>query len=79
MSGIVNFGGGKPAHYENMKECEWRLGSKSVDELHELKKPRCCKNYTGSFFSNTQGNIDTARKKEGIIFSATFDHRKVNH
>ena len=36
------------------------------------------KNYTGSFSSNVQDNIDKTRKKAGMIFSANFDRRKVN-
>ena len=32
-SGVVTFGETKPAHFEEMKECEWILGDDTVDEL----------------------------------------------
>ena len=65
-------------HYENMNEREWLLGDESVDELYEHKNLGVVKNYTGSFSSNVQDNIDKTRKKAGMIFSADSDRRKVN-
>ena len=77
-SGVVTFGECKLAHYENMNERKWLLGDESVDELYEYKNLGVVKNYTGSFSSNVQDNIDKTRKKAGMIFSANFDRRKVN-
>ena len=77
-SGVVTFGECKLAHYENMNESKWLLGDESVDELYEYKNLGVVKNYTGSFSSNVQDNIDKTRKKAGMIFSANFDRRKVN-
>ena len=36
------------------------------------------KNYSGSFSSNVDENIEKTRKKAGMIFSSNFDRRKVN-
>ena len=77
-SDVVTFGECKLAHYENMNECKWLLGNESVDELYEYKNLGVVKNYTDSFSSNVQDNIDKTRKKAGMIFSANFDRRKVN-
>ena len=77
-SGVVTFSECKSAHYENMNEREWLLGNESVDEFYEYKNLGAVKNYMGSFSSNVQDNIDKTRKKAGMIFSANFDHRKVN-
>ena len=76
-SGVVTFDECKPAHYESMNKREWLLGDESVDELYKYKNLGVLENYTGSFSSNVQDNIDKTRKKAGTIFSANFDRRKV--
>ena len=78
MSGVVTFGECKLVHYENMNERKWLLGDESVDELYEYKNLGIVKNFSGSFSSNVQDNIDKTRKKAGMIFSANFDRLKVN-
>ena len=55
----------------------WAM-NQPVDELYEYKNLGVVKNYTGSFSSNVQDNIDKTRKNAGMIFSANFDLRKVN-
>ena len=77
-SGVVIFGECKLAHYEKMNERKWLVSDESVHELYEYKNLGVVKNYTGSFSSNVQDNIDKERKKAGMIFSANFDRRKVN-
>ena len=47
-----------------MNKREWLLGDESVDELYEYKNLGVVKNYTGSFFSNIQDNIDKTRKRQ---------------
>ena len=77
-SDVVTFGECKLADYENMNERKWLLGNEFVDELHKYKNLGVVKNYTGSFSSDVQGNIDKTRKKAGMIFSANFYCRKAN-
>ena len=67
-SGVVTFGECKLAHYENMNEHKWLLGDESVDELYEDKNLGVVKNYTGSFSSNVQDNIDKTRKRQEWYF-----------
>ena len=74
----VTFGECIPAHYENMNEREWLLSDESVNELYEYKTLGVVRNYTGSFSSNIQDNIDKTRKKTDMIFSSDFDRRNVN-
>ena len=61
-----------------MNEHEWLLGNEPVDELYEYKNLGVAKKYTCSFSSNVQDNVDKTWKKAGMIFSANFDHCKVN-
>ena len=77
-SGIVTFGESKPQHFESIKNRVWLLGNTLTDELYEYKNLGVLKNYVGSFSSNVEDNIDTARKKVGLIFASNFDRRKVN-
>ena len=49
-----------------------------MEELYEYKNLGVRKNYVGSFSSNIDDNIDKTRKKVGMLFSSSFDHRKVN-
>ena len=49
-----------------------------MEELYEYKNLGVLKNYVGSFSSNTDVNIDKTRKKVGMLFSSSFDRRKVN-
>ena len=63
---------------KNMNEREWLLDDESVDELYEYKNLGVVKDYTGSFSSNVQDNIDKTRKRQEMIFSANFDCCKVN-
>ena len=77
-SGVVTFGETKPHHFELPKNREWLLGDTKVEELYEYKNLVVLKNYVGSFSSNIDDNIDKTRKKVGMLFSSSFDHRKVN-
>ena len=61
-----------------MKEREWALNDKTVEELYEYKNLGVLKNYCGSFASNSSDNIDKTRKKAGMIFSSNVDRRKTN-
>ena len=49
-----------------------------MEELYEYKNLGFLKNYVGSFSSNIDDNIDKTRKKVGMLFSSSFDRRKVN-
>ena len=49
-----------------------------MEELYEYKNLGVLKNYVGSFSSNIDVNIDKTRKKVGMLFSSSFDRRKVN-
>ena len=71
-SDVVTFGVCKPAHYENLNEREWLVDDEYVDELYEYKNLGVVKNYTGSFSSNIQDNVDKTREKTGMIFTAHF-------
>ena len=75
---IVTFGEAKSVHCQSMNEHDWVLRDDSADESYEYKNLGVVKNYSGSFSSNADENIDKTRKKLGIIFSSNFDHRKVN-
>ena len=77
-SGVVTFGETKPHHFESLKNREWLLGDTMVEELYEYKNLGVLKNYVGSFSSNFDDNIDKTRKKVGMLFSSSFDRRKVN-
>ena len=77
-SGIVTFGESKRVYSEAMKERIWVLGGESVTELYEYKNLGVVKNHIGSFSTNADDNIDKTRKKAGMLFSSTFDRRKVN-
>ena len=61
-----------------VNERDWVLGNDSVDELYKDKNLGVVKNYTDSFSSSADENIDKTRKKSGIIFSSNFDRRKVS-
>ena len=61
-----------------MNKLSWVLGSKTVEELYEYKNLRVLKNHVGSFSSNVLDNVEKSQKKVGMLFSANFDHRKVN-
>ena len=60
-----------------MQERSWTLGVENVDELYEYKNIEVYKN-CGSFNDNIDENIEKARKKAGMIFSANIDRRKTN-
>ena len=77
-SGVVTFGQTKPHHFESLKNREWLLGDTKVEELYEYKNLGVLKNYVGSCSSNIDDNIDKTRKKVGMLFSSSFDRRKVN-
>ena len=49
-----------------------------MEELYKYKNLGVLKNYTGSFSSNIDDNIDKTRKKVGMIFSSDFDRWKVS-
>ena len=49
-----------------------------MKELYEYKNLGVLKNYVGSFSSNIDDNINKTRKKVGMLFSSSFDRRKVN-
>ena len=68
-SGVVTFDETKPHHFELLKNREW---------LYEYKNLGVLKNYVDSFSSNIDDNIDKTRKKVGMLFSSSFDRRKVN-
>ena len=61
-----------------MKERKWIFGNDNVEELYECKSLEVVKNYVSSFSSNVEENVNNTRKKAGMLFSANFDHRKVN-
>ena len=67
-----------PHHLESLKNLEWLLGDTEVEELYEYKNLGVLKNYVGSFSSNIDDNIDKTRRKVGMLFSSSFDRRKVN-
>ena len=77
-SGVVTFGETKRHHFESLKNREWLIGDNKVKELYECKNLGVLKNYVGSFSSNIDDNIDKTRKKAGMLFSSSFDRRKVN-
>ena len=77
-SGVVAFGETRLVHCIAMKERKWILGNDNVNELYEYKNLGVVENYIGSFSSNFEENIDKTRKKAGMLFSASFDRRKVN-
>ena len=77
-SGVLTFGETKPHHFESLKNREWLLDDTKVEELYEYKNLGVLKNYVGSFSSNIDDNIDKTRKKVGMLFSSSFDRRKVN-
>ena len=77
-SGVVTFGETKPHHFDSLKNCELLLGDTEVEELYEYKNLGVLKNYVGSFSSNIDDNIDKTRKKVGMLFSSSFDCRKVS-
>ena len=77
-SGIVTFGETKAQHFISMNKRSWVLGSETVEELYEYKNLGVLKNYVGSFSSNVIDNIEKLRKKVGMLFSDSFDWRKVN-
>ena len=77
-SGVVTFGQTRVVHCDSMKKHEWILGGEIVYELYECKNLGVLKNYTGSFSSNVDDNIEKTRSKTGMIFSANLDPRKVN-
>ena len=77
-SGVVTFGETKPHHFELLKNREWLLGDTKVEELYEYKNLGVLKNYVGSFSLNIDDNIDKTREKVGMLFSSSFDRRKVN-
>ena len=54
-----------------MKEREWILGDRTVDELYEYKNLGVLKNYIGSFSSNVEDNIDKTRKKAKLTLLYT--------
>ena len=74
----VTFDESKLVHSEAMKERTWVLGGESVTELYDYKSIDVVKNYIGSFSINAVINIDKTRKKTGMLFSSSFDRRKVN-
>ena len=49
-----------------------------MEELYECKNLGVLNNYFGSFSSSIDDNIDKTRKKVAMLFSSSFDHRKVN-
>ena len=59
-----------------MKERKWLLGHMAVYELCEYKNLGVLKNYTNSFSTNVEDNIEKARKNAGMIFACNFDCRK---
>ena len=61
-----------------MNEREWISGDDIVQELYEYKNLGVLKNYIGSFSPNVTDNIETTRKKVGMIFSSSFDRKKTN-
>ena len=77
-SGVVTFGETKPHHFLSLKNREWLLGDTKVEELYEFKNLGVLKNFVGSFSSKIDDNIDKTRKKIGMLFSSSFDRRKVN-
>ena len=77
-SGVVTFVATKPHHFESLKNREWLLGDTKVEELYEYKNLGVLENYVGSFSSNIDDNINKTRKKVGMLFSSSFDRRKVN-
>ena len=77
-SGAVTFGETKPHHFESLKNREWLLGDTKVEELYEYKNLGVLQNDIGSFSSIIDDNIDKTRKKAGMLFSSSFDRRKVN-
>ena len=77
-SGVVAFGETRIVHCIAMKERKWILGNDNVKELYEYKNLGVVKTYVGSFSSNVEENIDKTRKNTEVLFSANFDHRKVN-
>ena len=64
--------------FESLKNREWLLGDTKVKELYEYKNVGVLKNYVGSFSSNIDDNIDKTKKRVGMLFSSSFDRRKVN-
>ena len=62
----------------NRSNREWLLGDTKVEELYEYKNLGVLKNYVRSFSSNIDDNIDKTRRKVGMLFSSSFDRRKVN-
>ena len=77
-SGAVTFGETKPHHFKSLKNREWLLGDTKMEQLCEYKNFGVLKSYVGSFSSNIDDNIDKTRKKVGMLFSSSFDRRKVN-
>ena len=75
---VVTFAESKALHFQSMSEREWKLGNDNGNEVCEYKDLGVLKNYVGSFFSNVTDNIETTRKKAGMIFSSKFDRRKTN-
>ena len=74
----VTFGEDKGTHCTRMNEREWKLGFQNVDEPYEYKNLGVTKNYIGSSVSDVNDNIEKTRKEAGMIFSSSFDPRKVN-
>ena len=62
-SGVVTFGEANRVHCQAMNERDWVPGNDSFDELYEYKNLGVVRNYTGSFSSNAEENIDKTRKK----------------
>ena len=77
-SGVVTFSESKPLHLAAMQSRKWVLGDDNVDELYEYKNLGISKNYTGSFSSNIDDNVEKTQKKAGMIFSSNLNRRKVN-
>ena len=77
-SGVVTFDETKPHHFESLKNREWPLGDTKAEELYEYKNLGVLKNYVGSFSSNIDDNVNKTRKKVGMLFSFSYDRRKVN-
>ena len=61
-SGVVTFGESILLHCKSMKEREWALGDKTVEELYQYKNLGVLNNYCGSFASNISDNIDKIRQ-----------------
>ena len=61
--GVVTFVECKPRHSKLMKEFKWHLGYMAVYELCEYKNLGVLKNYTNSFSTNVEDNIEKSPQK----------------